>query len=194
MDIDKKPEATADDSTPSGLNFMKDGVVYIYGTFNDSIAKEVIPDLLKEVAKQKALKDGKIKIYIDSNGGTTRYLYNLLAILEDAKKGGVIIETYVFGYAYSCGSILACAGTKGYRYVSYLAEHCAHLGAGGLIAINDTELERSSARVRAHFDRVRDLYRKYADIKDLESAIKFDNYYIRGGDIITNGLADKFID
>jgi ATP-dependent protease ClpP protease subunit len=146
------------------------------------------------VDKQKKLKEGTIKFYIDSNGGYTRYLFNLLAIIEDAKKKGIVIETYVFGYAYSCGSLLAASGTKGSRYISYLAEHLCHLGFAGTGAINDIELARGAERVKSHFDKVRNLYRKYANLKDLDSAIQFDHHFIRGADIIENGLADHFVD
>ena len=96
-------------SSGKGKNAIKANKVFIYGEFDESIANDVIPALLEEIDKQKERKEGVIKIYIDSNGGYTRYLYSLLAILEDAKKAGVIIETYVFSYAYSCASMLAMA-------------------------------------------------------------------------------------
>lgn len=182
-------------TTPNALNMVKGNKVFIYGDFDETIAKDVIPALIDEVEKQKALKNGVIKFYIDSNGGYARYLYDLLAIIEGAKKAGTVIETYVFSYAYSCGSVLACAGTKGNRYISSNSEHLCHLGSAstGVVA-NDVELERSSVRVKNHFDKIRTLYKKYATIKNLEEAIKNDNYFIRGNDIIKNGLADKFID
>ena len=193
-DEDEKDEKRKEVDGANGLNFMKDNSVFIYGNFEDSIAKDIIPGLLKEVEKQKDLKDGKIKFYIDSNGGYTRYLFNLLAIIEDAKKKGVTVETYVFGYAYSCGSLLAASGTKGSRYISYLAEHLCHLGFAGAHASNDIELERGAERVKSHFDKIRILYKKYATLKDMEKVIQFDSYFIRGAEIIENGLADKFVD
>jgi ATP-dependent protease ClpP protease subunit len=194
-DKDGKGKDKDDDGTPSDLNFVKDGVVYIYGDFDDTIAKSVIPDLMKLVKEQEEKKNPIIKIYIDSNGGYTRYLYSLLAILEQAKAKGIVIETYVYAYAYSCGSLLACAGTKGHRHISYLAEHCCHLGQASMgNLINDVELERAKERVQSHFDKVRNLYRKYANLKDLENQIKFDNWFLRGQEIIDNGLADKFVD
>jgi ATP-dependent protease ClpP protease subunit len=179
----------------NALNTVKGNKVFIYGSFDESIAKDVIPALLEEVEKQKTLKAGTIKFYIDSNGGYARYLYDLLAIVETAKKLGVTVETYVFSYAYSCGSVLACAGTKGNRFISVNAEHLCHLGSAstGVVA-NDVELERGSDRVKNHFDKIRALYKKYAAIKNLEEAIKNDNYFIRGNDIIKNGLADKMVD
>lgn len=189
--IDNPPSV----STVSSMNSVKGNKVFIYGAFDESIAKDVIPALIDLVEAQKLLKVGNIKIYIDSNGGYARYLYDLLAIIESAKKSGVTIETYVFSYAYSCGSVLACAGTKGNRFISSNAEHLCHLGSASTGTVtNDVELERGSSRVKNHFDKIRALYKKYASIKNLEEAIKNDNHFIRGNDIIKNGLADKLID
>jgi ATP-dependent protease ClpP protease subunit len=184
-----------EDKNAIELNFMESNNIFINGDFDDSIMKNIIPKLLKEIDIQADKKTPKIKIYIDSRGGYVNVLLNLLALIEIAKKKDIIIETYVFSRAYSCGSILACAGTKGNRYISYNAEHLCHLGMGdpGQV-INDTELERGAERIKFHFDRIRMLYKKYADVLNLEEVIKNDNYFIRGNDIIKNGLADKYVD
>jgi ATP-dependent protease ClpP protease subunit len=200
--LDDAIEPTADTKMNNGAiehskgsNFVKENNVFIYGEFNESIANTVVPALLEEIKKQKKLKEGKIRFYIDSNGGYTRYLYILLALIEDAKKSGIIIETYVFSYAYSCGSMLAAAGTKGHRYVSSHAEHLCHLGfaSTGYVG-NDVQLNRGAERAKDHFNKVRSLYRKYAKLKNLEASIENDNLFIRGRDIIRNGLADKMVD
>lgn len=177
------------------LNFIDGNNIFIHGLFDDTISKNVIPKLLKEIDKQETLKNGILKFYINSDGGILYYLQDLLSLIEIAKRKGIIIETYVFGRAYSCGSLLACSGSKGHRYISYNAEHLCHLGAGGTgDVINDIELVRSAERVKAHFDKIRLLYKKYANINDLENVIRTDNYFIRGQAIIDNGLADKYVD
>ena len=38
---------------------------------------------------------------------------------------------------------------------------------------------------------VRDIYERYAKVKDLDAALKDDCYMLFGKDIIKNGLADK---
>jgi ATP-dependent protease ClpP protease subunit len=189
------PGEYGDDDKKDGLNFVKNGDVYIYGVFDDSIAKSVIPDLVKEIEAKKSKRDAKISFFIDSNGGETRYLFNLLALVEMAKAAGITIETNVFGHAYSCGSLLAAAGTKGHRRISWLAEHLCHLGSASTgVVVNEVELSRGAERVASHFERVRTLYKKYANLENLEDAIKFDNHFIRGEAIIKNGLADSFVD
>ncbi len=182
-----------DPSSPSSENFSRENNFYIYGDFDKSIAKEILPTLIKASEEQIAIKNGVIRFFIDSNGGYTRYLYNLLAILERAKANGVSVETYVFGDVYSCGSLLACAGTKGKRFIGENATHLLHLGAGGMVVTSDEELKRHSDHIKNHFNNVRRLYKKYAKVKQLDKALMTDSYFLRGKDIITNGLADHFI-
>jgi ATP-dependent protease ClpP protease subunit len=174
-------------------NFCEDHNFYIYGEFDESIATNIIPKFIKQIEEKKRIKEGKITFYISSNGGYAYILQSLLSLFERAKKEGIIVETHVYANAYSCGSLLACAGTKGHRYIGEYAEHLCHLGAAGMYVTNDVQHERESQRVRAHFDFVRSTYKKYASIKGLDKVIHDDSYFIRGKDIIANGLADKMI-
>ena len=172
-------------------NFVEEKKVYILGEFDETIAKYVVPEFVKLTEDRN---NKSIDIYINSNGGYTSYLKQLLGIVEKFKADGGVIKTFVYGNAYSCGSILACSGTKGERYIYEYSEHCCHLGAATTgYVINDVELERMSDRVKRHFDFVRNCYKKYAKVKNLEEVIKNDCYFIEGKKIIENGLADKII-
>lgn len=176
------------------LNFCQDGNYYIHGAFDETISLEIMPKLIKDIEDKKKAKDAKIKFYIASNGGITYHLKNLLSLFELAKADDIIIETYVFSHAYSCGSMLACAGTKGYRFIGENAEHLCHLGASSSGWVrNDTESDRMSSRIKRHFDFVRRTYKKYASIKNLAKVIHDDNYFLYGQEIIDNGLADSFL-
>jgi len=185
-------QITCDVELSKSLNFVENNRVYIQGSFDESISKHVIPYLLKIITNREQTI---IYIYISSDGGCVYFLKELLALFELAKSKGMRIETYVLARAYSCGSILASAGSKGFRFISSNAEHLCHLGASSTgYVFNDKELERSTERAKSHFDFVRSVYKKYANIENLEDAIKNDNYFIRGKDIIKNGLADEIID
>jgi len=173
------------------LNFVSDEILYIHGDFDYTISQHVIPAFYQLIEREKNKKEGKIIIDINSYGGLTQYLHQLLGMVEKAKKENIIIETRVLSYAFSCGSMLACAGTKGHRFIGESSEHLCHLGAGGAYAKNDTELERQTEFVKAHFDFVRDHYKKHANIPDLKKVIKDDSLFIRGQKIIDYGLADK---
>ncbi len=191
----KEVDANENIEATNELNFVDGNNIFIHGDFNDTISKKVVPQLIKEIEKQKQMKDGILKFYINSDGGWVSSLQDLLALVEIAKKNNIVVETYVFGRAYSCGSLLACAGTKGHRYISYNAEHLCHLGYSSTGTVrNDIELGRNAERVQNHFNKVRLLYKKYANVKNLDEVIMHDDYYIRGNDIIENGLADKYVD
>ena len=176
-------------------NFVKDNKIFIYGDFDESIAINVLPELLNILNVQVSNKKGLIKFYINSNGGETSYLYNLLAIIERAKVEGVTIETFVFGNAFSCGSLLASAGTKGSRYISDTARYFCHIGNGsGYTPTTKEQVDRIGKYNKAHFDTIYRLYEKYANIKELRKAMTDNMYFITGKDIIKNGLADKMYD
>lgn len=186
-----QPEAPIPTLPTSSNNFVDGNLVFIYGDFDDSIGQNVVPALIKAIDQQATLRVGVIKVFIDSNGGYARYLYDLLALIERAKAMGVIVETYVFGMAASCGSILAASGTKGFRFIGENAHHMCHLGAGGFIATSDEQLKRESEHVQHHFKNIRRLYKKYSKIKGLDKLLRTDSLFIAGEDLIKNGLADQ---
>lgn len=188
------PEEKLDNENKE-YNFVKDGDFYIHGLFDYSISRIIFPALVKAVDERRNQKKPKpIKFYIDSDGGYSCMVYSMLSLIEQAKKEGIEVHTYVFGRAYSCGSLLACSGTKGKRYVGEFAEHLCHLGSTGTgRVINPVEAERMSERVHAHFSNVKKIYRKYAKIKNLDKIIHDDCHFIRGKEILSNGLADQVV-
>lgn len=175
------------------LNFHNDGKFYIHGKFDDSISTEIIPMLIKEIKKKENIRGATIEIHISSYGGEVRKLQELLGWVEYAKSKGITIETYALSCAYSCGSMLACAGTQGHRYISENSDNLLHLGSISGAMETDLQAERIMRRAEKHFDFVRRLYKKYAKVKNLNAVIKDDNYLLYGQEIIDNGLADKFL-
>lgn len=183
-----------DDISAPSLNFYRDGRFYIGGSFDESIQTNIIPHLFNAVTNVDA--DGepqKITFLINSPGGQTKYLKDILGFIDIAKKVDIIVSTIVFGNAYSCGSLLAVSGTKGYRYVGRNAEHLCHLGQAGSISRNEEDAKRLAARTKRHFDFIKDIYRKNAKIPDLDRVIKDDNYFVSGRNLIKFGLADSVI-
>jgi len=176
------------------LNYIVDNKIYLHGVFDESVSERIIQNLDSLIEKEKKKKKGKIIFDINSNGGYARYLMDLLSRVEYCKQNDIIIETRVSSYAYSCGSMLACSGTVGHRYISEYAEHLCHLGSTYLAEVkNNTELDRSVEHSKAHFDFVKNIYKKYANIPNLEKVINDDQLYIRGQKIIDWKLADKFL-
>ena len=81
------------------LNFTRDNNIFIYGDFDNSISQHVIPSFIK-IIKEK--KNNIIDFYINSCGGYTNILKELLGLIELARNDNIIIRTFVFGIAYSC--------------------------------------------------------------------------------------------
>ena len=190
----KKPKLAQSIAIEENRNFVDNDQFYIYGEFDFTILKFIIPKLMTSIEEARNEKTAMLRFHINSPGGYCSVLENLLSLFEIAKKDDIIIQTNVYSYAYSCGSLLAAAGTKGYRFVSPFAEHLVHLGATwGGPAHNEIEAERESEVMKRHFEFVKGCYRKYANVKNLNKVIRDDCYYIYGKDIIENGLADELL-
>lgn len=190
----EKIKETNSNAIEENQNFIENDKFFIYGYFDFTIAKYIIPGFIKRIDDLRNIKDASISLFIDSGGGYTSYLKNLLALVEAAKSIGITVETFVFAQAYSCASILASSGTKGRRFIGPHAEHLLHLGASETGKVQtDIQMERSSNRVKAHFNFVRSCYKKYGNVKKLDELLKDDNYFLRGKEIIKNGLADYIL-
>jgi ATP-dependent protease ClpP protease subunit len=175
-------------------NFVSGDNIFIYGDFDDSFVQNIIDPFNTLITTKKTLKDAQVHIHINSNGGYTKFLYAMLALVESAKKLGIKVNTYVDGHAYSCASILAASGTKGCRIISEFSEHVIHLGSvTGIDVSTDLQLERIEGMVKTHFENMRKLYKKYAEVKNLNTIMKDNDYYLFGQQIIDNGLADILI-
>lgn len=178
------------------LNFEKGGDFYITGIFDDTVSKNIMPALKKKVAEELKKKDGKIVFYINSNGGLTKILKGLLFWIDKAKAGGVIVETNVLGDAFSCGSLLACVGTKGHRFIAEYGEHVCHFGNVPSVSYTPEELERNAGRAKRHFGMIEKIYKNNTTEefgKEVGKYMKTDSLYIDSKDCVKFGLADKII-
>lgn len=181
-------------------NIINENEVYIFGEFDESIIT-LLPDIKRVIHIQKTLKDGKIIFHINSNGGQIRILQSLLNLVEYAKKENVIVETIVECDAFSCGSLLACSGTIGHRYISEYAEHLVHSAQYVLRSSTLEQVDRSANRMKRVINHMKDIYKKYCTqtakkgcVENLlHHAFKDDNFYISAKDCIKYGLADKIL-
>ena len=176
---------------PPSNNFVTNGDVYLYGVMDDTVSKWVMPELHKMLRQSLTEKEPRLTIHINSYGGDSDVCKEVITWMEMAKELGYTICTQVFAKAYSAASIIAAAGSKNHRFISPYGEHLCHLGRvdWGPLA-NDVEAERASKSITRHFQFVRDCYKKYASIKNLDRVIKDDNLIFVGEEVIDNGLAD----
>jgi len=185
-----------DQPAPAGNRQFNDGNrFYINGDFDDEMEWCLIATLRKEIDTQAAAKDGLIEMYINSDGGSGYLLFQIIELVELAKRKGVKVRTIVSSHAYSCGSMLAITGTKGERYISHFAEHLAHHGQfDGYRKETPLQIERDADRWRRWTTTVIEHYKKYSDIPNLEEHLKDDHFWIPADQAIKWGLADKYMD
>ncbi len=105
---------------------LENRVVFLIGEINQSSAARVMMQMLY-LDNQKKGQD--INFYINSPGGAVD---DTLALYDTMRFLGSDVATYCLGRAYSGGSILLTAGTKGKRFILPHAKVMIHQPYGGV--------------------------------------------------------------
>lgn len=164
---------------------------YVTQDFDNDLLN-MLPGLYAEIDKQANLRDAKIQVVINSDGGYVDTLKAFIDAFEYAQAQDVIVSTHVTGIAASCGSLLAMRGTKGHRTISRDSKHYVHLGyVGGGYPRSEIEVVRVTSASKDHFKWVRKQYQTYAEIPDLDEKLRDDHLFVSSRDSVRWGLADK---
>jgi ATP-dependent Clp protease protease subunit len=105
---------------------LENRVVFMIGEINQSSAARVMMQMLY-LENQGRGKD--INLYINSPGGAVD---DTLALYDTMKFMSSPVNTYCLGRAYSGGSVLLAAGTKGKRFILPHAKVMIHQPYGGI--------------------------------------------------------------
>lgn len=175
------------------LNYVDNGSIYILGDFDETISQNVIPEFKKLIDSKKAFKDSTIDIYINSRGGYEKELMGMQMMCDLARKDGIKINTYVLGYAYSCGSLLAVYGDKRYMYKN--ASNLMHLGECSKPAKTPLQLERIKKHLDEFFESTIQTYvtRTKMPEKEIRKQLSDDRYYLNAQECLKYGLCDEII-
>lgn len=171
---------------------IEDNLVYI-GEFDEQMEDVLSLELVKTIQEQERLADGRIDFYINSYGGLADVAFHVVELMEYAKTQGVTIRTIVTSAAYSCGSIVAVAGTHGERYISENGQHLAHYGRIGSVNETPTQTQRNSKRSLDFFNQIYKHYEKHCDIPDLETKISDDGWFISAKEAKKWKMADHYM-
>lgn len=172
-----------------------DGNVFQLSDFDDQMEQTLVLPLYREVQKQSELKQGYIDLYINSFGGYRHLVFQLVSLLEVAKRNGVIVRTIVPDVAYSAGSILAVCGTPGERYIERTAEHLLHYGfTGGGGESTPEQVERNTMQKHEGFKKIYNHYQKYCNVPDLKEKMNDDSFFVPASKCIKQGIADKYME
>jgi len=168
--------------------------VFVIGDFEDSLERDILIPLTMEIRNQAKQADGRIDLYINSNGGYGHLLFHMIELIEMAKRSGVTVRTIVMDSAFSAGSMLAIAGTPGQRYIARTASHLVHYGSIASFEQTPEQIERYRKWKTKFFKNNVDHYKKYAEIPNLEDHIKDDGFFVTAAEAIKWKMADQYTD
>jgi ATP-dependent protease ClpP protease subunit len=174
----------------------EDENVFFLTDFDDNMERDIVIPLTRQIQKQRRFMDGRIDLYINSFGGYAHLVFQLISLVEIAKREGIVVRTIVPDVAYSAGSILAIAGTPGERYIERSAEHLIHYGMTGSVETTPEQATRNFAQKQTHFKKILAHYKKYTNIPadELTALMNDDNAFIPAQKCIKWGIADNYME
>lgn len=178
------------------MGIFNEGNVFTLFDFDDNMEANVPLALIEEIQKQRQLRNGRIDLYINSFGGYKHLVFQIISLLEVAKRDGVVVRTIVPDIAYSAGSILAISGSPGERYIERGAEHLVHYGSTGSHETTPEQAARNFAQKQTSFRAILNHYKKYTKIPhdELDRLMSDDSAFIPASKCIKWGFADKYME
>lgn len=173
-----------------------DGNIIFVTDFDDGMENEVIVPFIRQIQYQKTLREGRIDLYVNSFGGYTHLAFQMIGLMEVAKREDITVRTIVQDAAFSCGSLIAVAGTPGHRYIEKTAQHLTHYGSVGSIESTPEQAARVYEEKARHFKKMRQHYLTYTDVDpvELDRLMNDDQGYIPATKCVKWGFADYYMD
>lgn len=169
-----------------------EGNTFFLTDFDDNMEANIVLPLIREIQVQRKLAYGYIDLYINSFGGYKHLVFQLISLVETAKRDGVIVRTIVPDIAYSAGSILAITGSPGERYIESTGEHLIHYGITGSMETTPEQAVRNHKQKSEGFKKILRHYQNYTNIphEELDRLMNDDSAFIPANKCIKWGLAD----
>ena len=165
---------------------LKDRIVFITGEIDDTLANNVIAELLY----LDSINNNDINIYINSPGGSVSAgmaIYDTINFLSSD------VSTTCSGIAASMAAFLLAAGKKGKRFILPNADVMIHQPLGGAQG-QATEIKIASDRIVNLRKRLNKCLSKNTgqSLKKIEKDTERDNY-LDAKEAVLYGLVDKII-
>lgn len=173
-----------------------EGNLFFITDFDDGMESEIVIPFIRQIQYQRTLREGRIDLYVNSFGGYTHLAFQMIGLMEQAKREEITVRTIVGDAAFSCGSLLAVAGSKGHRYIERAAQHLTHYGTAVSVDSTPEQAARAYEEKARHFKKMRQHYLTYTDIDpaDLDRLMNDDQGYIPAAKCIKWGLADYYME
>ena len=165
---------------------LKDRIIFITGEIDDTLANNVIAELLY----LESINNNDINIYINSPGGSVSAgmaIYDTINFLSSD------VSTTCLGIAASMAAFLLAAGKKGKRFILPNADVMIHQPLGGAQG-QATEIKIASDRIVNLRKRLNKCLSKNTgqSLKKIEKDTERDNY-LDAKEAVLYGLVDKII-
>ncbi|MFO0827848.1 MAG: ATP-dependent Clp protease proteolytic subunit [Phycisphaerales bacterium] len=168
---------------------LNDRIIFLGGPVNDQMANLVVAQLLFLANEDPK---SEISLYVNSPGGSVT---SGLGIVDTMRFIPCDVATYIIGQAASMGSVIACCGTKGKRYVLPNSENLMHQPLiGGVLEGQATDLEieaRHILRMRAQIYRIYNEQTGQPLERIAEDCER--NKWLTSQEMLEYGLVDKIV-
>jgi ATP-dependent Clp protease protease subunit len=168
---------------------LKDRIIFVPG-IEEATANSLIGQLLFLLQDNKK---EKIKMYINSPGGSILDGDGVLDTMDFLKSKGIIIETYVVGKACSFGSLILVNGTEGHRFVLPRSRVMIHQPLGGAKG-QASDIMREAELIGKMKTEINGFLalKTGQSLAEIEKATDRDTWF-RGQEAVDFGLADKLL-
>jgi ATP-dependent Clp protease protease subunit len=169
---------------------LSDRIIFLGGPVMDEVANVVVAQMLF-LANEDAKAD--INLYINCPGGGVTAG---LGVIDTMRYVPGDVSTYIIGQAASMGSLIACSGARGKRYVLPHAKNLMHQPLlSGVLEGQATDIEIEAREML----RLRDIiYAIYADTtgQTLDTITRDcdRNKWLSAKEMVDYGLADKILE
>ena len=167
---------------------LKERIVFVVGTINDSVASLVTAQLLY-LESENPKKE--IYLYINSPGGLVTAGLGIYDTMQYIKPD---VSTLCIGQAASMGSFLLAAGQKGKRFSLPNSRIMVHQPSAGFQG-QATDIEIHANEVLALKKRLNEIYSKHTDqsVDSIKKALERDNF-MTPENAKKFGLIDKVVE
>jgi ATP-dependent Clp protease protease subunit len=166
---------------------LKERAVFVNGPISTAMSHVIIAQLLFLEAEDPSKA---INLYINSPGGEVTAGMAIYDTMQYIKSP---VQTIVMGQAASMGSLLACAGQKGHRYILPNARHMIHQPLGGASG-QATDVEIQARELLRWKEILTNIYVTHTgkSFDVLKADMERDNF-MTAHDAVQYGLADQVI-
>jgi len=191
----KESSPTSHYSTPAGTKIIKDGNEIVAIHRIDQIESIFTENLFLYLLWHPEIK--RVIFDIHSGGGSLVEAWKIVALMDMAKKRGLIIETQIQGFGASAAFLISCNGSKGYRYVGARAMLMHHeLWTFKWLSVDTPSTKEDEAKtLRLWQDNINEWLAERCNLSvdDLNDMVHKKDFWMNGIKAKKHGFADKLL-